>query len=155
MANNLLKDGDMYVTALRYSQLLDSNMYVVDFNTRFPMTKELFLSPRLRLGYREGRGIDLKEYTALPSMLVDYYWSKELSFEAEVGLQRTWSEQAGINDNTAELFVNFGVRYDFYADDTAKNADKRNCSAPVAAALCRYSNGADKGTCASPPPGCR
>jgi hypothetical protein len=155
MANNLLKDGDMYVTALRYSQLLDSNMYVVDFNTRYPMTKELFLSPRLRLGYRDGRGVDLKEYTALPSMLVDYYWSKELSFEAEVGLQRTWSEQAGIKDNTAELFVNFGVRYDFYADDTTKNADKRNCSTPVAAALCRYNNSADKGNCASPPPGCR
>jgi hypothetical protein len=63
-------------------------------------------------------------------VLVHCYWSKELSFEAEVGLQRTWSEQAGIKDNTAELFVSFGVRYDFYADDATKSADKINCAAP-------------------------
>ncbi len=56
MGSNLFKDGDMYVTGLRYSQLLNSNMYVVDFNTRYPLSKELFLSPRLRVGYRAGPG---------------------------------------------------------------------------------------------------
>ena len=155
MANNLLKDGDMYVTALRYSQLLDSNMYVADFNTRYPFTKDFFVGPRLRLGYREGRGIDLKEYTALPSVLFNYYYSKELSFELEVGWQQVWSQQAGIRDNNAELFLSFGARYDFYADDSTKNADKRNCATPVAAALCRYSNGTDKSNCAAPPTSCR
>jgi hypothetical protein len=37
------------------------------------------------LGHRSGKGIDLKEYTVLPSILTDYYWSKELSFEFELG----------------------------------------------------------------------
>jgi hypothetical protein len=47
------------------------------------------------------------------------------------------------------------MRYYFYADDTTKNAEKRNCATPVAAALCRYSTGNDKSNCVSPPPGCR
>jgi hypothetical protein len=37
------------------------------------------------LGHRSGKGIDLKEYAVLPSILTDCYWSKELSFEFELG----------------------------------------------------------------------
>jgi hypothetical protein len=155
MASNLLKQGDVYSMALRYSQLVNSNMYVIDFNTRYPLFEDFSVSPRLRLGFRDGRGIDLKEYTALPSLLVDYYWTKSLSFEAEVGWQQIWSKQAGVKDNNGELFLTFGVRYDFHADDSTKNADKRNCATAVAAALCRYSTASDKTNCASPPPGCR
>ena len=155
MGSNLLTEGDMYIAGLRFSQLLDSNMYVVDFNTRYPITKEFFLSPRMRFGYRQGRGIDLKEYTALPSLLMDYYWTKSLSFEVEAGVQQTWTQQAGFKDNNVDLFLTFGVRYDFYTDDTTRNADKRNCATPVAAALCRYSNGVDRSNCTTPPAGCR
>jgi len=155
MGSNLIKEGDMYVAALRYSQLLNSNLYVLDINTRYPLWKDFSISPRLRLGYRAGRGIDLTEYTALPSLLIDYYWTKDLSSEFEIGAERTWSRQDGVKDNNAELFLTLGVRYDFYADDTNKNADKRNCAAPVAAALCRYSNNADKSACAAPPTTCR
>jgi hypothetical protein len=154
MGSNLVKEGDMYIAALRYSQLLNSNMYVLDFNTRYPLWNELSLSPRLRLGYRAGRGIDLTEYTALPSLLIDYYWTKELSSEFEIGWQRTWSRQDGVRDDNSELFLTLGVRYDFYADDSTKNADKRKCATPVAAALCRYSNTTDKSACAAPPTTC-
>jgi tetratricopeptide (TPR) repeat protein len=154
MGSNLLKEGDMYIAGLRYSNLLNSDQYVVDFNTRYPLWDNLSLNPRLRLGYRSGKGIDLKEYTVLPSILTDYYWSKELSFEFELGAQQTWSRQDSIADNNTELFLTVGVRYDFYADGASKNADKRSCATPVAAALCRYSNSADKSECVSPPAGC-
>ena len=97
----------------------------------------------------------MKEYTALPSVLIDYYWTKELSSELELGAQRTWSRQDGVKDNSTELFLTLGVRYDFYADDSSKNADKRNCATPVAAALCRYSSSADKSGCAVSPTSCR
>ncbi len=155
MGSNLFKDGDMYVAGLRYSRLLDSNMYVLDFNTRYPLWKDLAISPRLRLGYRRGRDIDLKEYTAVPSLLVDYYWTRQLSFEVEAGLQRTWGEQFGFKDDNVDFFMTLGLRYDFFTDDTTKAADRRNCATPVAAALCRYSNGVTNGNCAAPPPGCR
>jgi tetratricopeptide (TPR) repeat protein len=155
MGSNLIREGDMYIAALRYSQLLNSNLYVLDFNTRYPLWGELSLSPRLRLGYRAGRGIDLSEYTALPSLLIDYYWTKELSSEFEIGVQQTWSRQDGVRDDTTELFLTLGVRYDFYADDSSKRADKRNCATPAAAALCRYSNNPDKSACAAPPTTCR
>ena len=155
MGMNLITDGDMYIAGLRYSRLLDSNMYVLDFNTRYPLFKELAISPRLRLGYRAGRGIDLKEYTAVPSLLIDYYWTPQLSFEFEGGVERTWGEQFGFKDDNVNVFMTLGLRYDFYTDDSSRAEDKRKCATPVAAALCRYSNGIANGNCAAPPTGCR
>jgi hypothetical protein len=156
MGSNLIEEGDMYIGAVRYSQLINSNMYALDFNTRYPWSKELSLSPRLRLGYRTGRnGVDMTEYSALPSLLADYYWTKELSTEFEIGAERTWTKQDGVREQNTDLFLTLGVRYDFFADDATKEADKKKCSTPVAAALCRYSNSPDKGACVAQPTSCR
>lgn len=152
MFNNILKDGDLYMVGLRYSQLLDSNMYVVDVNTRFPWNTDLSFSPRVRLGYRAGReGLDLQEYTMLPSLLVDYRLNKEWSFEGEIGWEQIWSKQAGVPNNNGDLYLTLGARYDFYADDGTKERNQRTLPTPAAAALCRYSTGASTGNCAVSP----
>ena len=156
IANNIVKDGDMYIAALRYSQLATSNLYMLDFNARFPLTPDWRLSPRLRLGYTAGRGNDLTEYTVLPSLLVDYYLTKDLSFEAEVGVQWTSTTQAGVRSRDTEVMATVGVRYDFYTDTVAKPEDsKSKFGAPAAAALCRYSARPDSGTCAPSQTGSR
>jgi hypothetical protein len=156
IGNNLFKEGDMYIAAVRYSQLTTSNRYVLDLNTRFPLTDDLRISPRLRLGYALGRGIDLKEYTVLPSILIDYYWTKNWNFELEVGAQWTSTVQSGIRSNDTELLVTAGLRYDFYGQDRAARADgKPRCGTPAQTALCRYGTTPDTNNCASPPPGCR
>jgi len=156
IGNSFFKEGDMYIAALRYSQLANSNRYVLDFNTRYPLTNEWLLSPRLRLGYAVGHGIDLKEYTVLPSFLVDYYWTRDLSLEFEIGAQWTSSTQGGIKSKDTELLATIGLRYDFYPDTSGKGADDKNkLPTPAAAALCRYSTRGDGGNCTSPSPGSR
>jgi hypothetical protein len=151
IANNLVKDGDMYIAALRYSELATSNRFVLDFNTRFPLTNDWRISPRLRLGYAWGRGgSDLAEYTVLPSLLADYYWTKDLSFEAEVGVQWTSTTQLGVRSRDTEVLATIGVRYDFYSDTSTKTDDpKSKFGMPAAAALCRYSAHPENGSCAS------
>jgi TolA-binding protein len=153
IANNLVRDGDMYIAALRYSQLETSNRFVLDFNTRFPLTPDWRISPRLRLGYARGRGgNDLTEYTVLPSLLADYYWTKELSFEAEVGVQWTNTTQLGIRSRDTEVLATIGVRYDFYSDTSTKPDDpKSKFGMPAAAALCRYGARPESGNCTSSP----
>jgi hypothetical protein len=156
IANNIIKDGDMYIAALRYSQTGTSNLYVLDLNTRYPLTPDLRLSPRLRLGYTEGTGVDLKQYTVLPSFLVDYYWTKALSLEVEVGALWTSSVQSGIKSKDTELLATIGLRYDFYSDTSTKAADDKNkLLTPAAAALCRYNARPDSGSCAPPSVGSR
>ncbi|QWG24758.1 hypothetical protein KMZ93_07670 [Bradyrhizobium sediminis] len=152
ISNNIVRDGDMYIAALRYSQLATSNRYVLDFNTRFPLTPDWRLSPRLRLGYARGHhGVDLTEYTVLPSLLLNYFWTRDLSLEFEVGVQWTSAQQYGISSRDTELMATVGLRYDFYSDSSTKPDDvKAKFGAPAAAALCRYSARPESGNCASP-----
>lgn len=138
IGNNFFKDGDMYIAALRYSQMATANQYMLDLSTRYPLTDQWRLNPRLRLGYTVGTGVDLKQYTILPSFLVDYYWTKDLSLEVEVGAQFISGVQAGVRSRDTELLATIGLRYDFYSD-TKTSDDKNKLPAPAAAALCRYS----------------
>lgn len=114
--NSILKPGDMFLAALRYANLSDSKVYVVDLNTRYPVTPDLSVSPRLRLGYRTGVNSDLRETTILPSFLVNYLWSKELSFETEIGYKYMDGSLAGVRSVTRDLFATVGVRRDFGAE---------------------------------------
>jgi tetratricopeptide repeat protein len=150
IGNNIVTDGDMYIGAIRYSQMAASNLYVLDFNTRIPTTPDLRISPRLRLGYMTGRGSPLTEYTVLPSVLVDYQWTRNLSLEFEVGVQWTNTLQPGIKSQDTELLATLGLRYDFYRDGNTKPVDEKSkFGAPAAAALCRYSARPDGSNCSA------
>lgn len=127
IGTNLLAEGDMYIVGLRLADRDTSNLYVLDLNTRYPLTNELRISPRLRLGYQVGDNSDLREFTVLPSILLNYYWSKDLSLELEVGSKWTDREQGGAREKETELFFTAGFRYDFYADDQKKCAFVPTC----------------------------
>jgi tetratricopeptide (TPR) repeat protein len=113
---NLLAEGDMYIAGVRVADLAASNLYVLDLSARYPLTNELRINPRLRLGYQVGDTTDLREITVLPSILINYYWTKDLSLELEVGAKWTDRHQAGATQNETDFFFTAGFRYDFYAD---------------------------------------
>lgn len=157
IGSDIIKAGDMFIGSLRYAQQPMLKEYVLDFNTRYPLTNDWLLGPRLRLGYAVGSGTDLKQYTVLPSFLVDYYWSSDLNLELEVGAQWVRSMQSGIKTNDVELLATVGLRYSFHADSSSANAadDKRKLVTPAAAALCRYNTRPDGSNCVLPSPGSR
>lgn len=68
------------------------------------------------LGYRDGDASDLVEYIVLPSVLVDYYLTKDWSMEIETGVQWTDTIENAVHQTSTELFFTIGYRYDFYAD---------------------------------------
>jgi hypothetical protein len=132
IGTGIFNPGDMYIAGFRFADLAQSKLYVLDFSARYPLTPEFRISPRLRLGYREGdHGLDLKEYTILPSILLNYYWTKDINLELEVGTKWTDLHQFGAKETTTDLFVTAGIRYDFYADGKPTNpADRSKCVMP-------------------------
>ena len=120
IGSGIFKPGDMFTAAVRYAALNDSNVYVLDLNSQYPVWGDLRVSPRLRLGYRKGTSIDLTEKTILPTVLVDYLLMKDLTMELEVGPQWTISEQDGVRSTNTSLAVTLGVRYNFHADGDSK-----------------------------------
>src|SRR5262245_21692787 len=113
---NLLAEGDMYIAGIRVADLAASNLYVLDLSARYPLSNDLRINPRLRLGYQIGDNTDLREFTILPSILINYYWTRDLSLELEVGAKWTERQQAGATQNETDFFFTAGFRYDFYAD---------------------------------------
>lgn len=122
IANSMLAPGDLYIAGFRVADREDSNLYVLDLSARYPLTPELRISPRLRLGYREGKEYDLTEYSVLPSVLLNYSFTRDLSFELELGAKRTWTERGTTEEDDTEVFFTVGLRYDFYADGEIKPA---------------------------------
>ena len=55
----------------------------------------------------------------LPSLLFNYYWTLDLSFELEAGARWTQLERLGTTETTTDLFFTAGFRYDFYADGSS------------------------------------
>ena len=113
IASSLFADGDTSIAGVRFADRRDADLWVLDIQTRYPAGTDLWLRPRLRLGYLQGDRIqDLKEYMVQPSLLVDYALCKDLHLEFEVGAN--WSERhrgAAVEENT-DLFFTIGYRYD-------------------------------------------
>ncbi len=120
MSTNFVTNGDMYIAALRFADRADSNLYVIDLSARYPLTDSFRINPRLRLGYREGQETDLTEYSVLPSLLLNYYWTRDLNLEIEAGANWTERRIGQVEESETEFFFTGGYRYDFYADPAAK-----------------------------------
>jgi tetratricopeptide (TPR) repeat protein len=156
---NLFAQGDMYTTAFHYAQQTTDVQYELDFNTRYPITKDLMLSPRLRLGYStysSGAFINetliattnVTQYTVMPSVLLDWNITPQLQFETEIGTQWTYDVQPGAKTSDVELFGTIGFRYTFDLDGS-KVFDHSKPASPSAAAICRYTIRPD-GSCTQP-----
>ena len=159
IATDIFKQGDMYIGAFHYAQQSTDTQYTFDFNTRYPITKDLMVAPRLRLGYSlylpgavmsdgQPTEINVRQYTVMPSLLVDYNWSPNLTLEAEVGAQWTYGLQPGLRTSDTELFATIGFRYSFDLGGS-KGLDFGKPRTPAAAAVCRYTVRPD-GSCTVP-----
>ena len=134
IGTGLFKAGDMYIAGARYADLSSSKLYALDFSARYPIIADLRVNPRLRLGYQKGSTIDLEEYTVLPSILLNYSWTHDLSFELEVGTRWSLRREATTTERTTELFLTVGLRNDFYIDSTKPPFSKSKPGLPAAPA---------------------
>ncbi|HKJ60883.1 MAG TPA: hypothetical protein VKA94_02665, partial [Hyphomicrobiales bacterium] len=114
IGNELLTKDDLWTAGLRYSDLESSNNYALDLSTRYLFNEDWRITPRLLLTYQEGETVDLEEYSVLPSLLLDYFWTKDLNLELEVGTRWSWRTEETTETRDTEVFITAGFRKDFY-----------------------------------------
>jgi TolA-binding protein len=119
IGNNIIASEDLFIAGVRFADTDTSKYYVMDFSARYPLMESLKVNPRLMLGYRTGDTTDLVEYSVLPSVLFDYYITRDLSLELEVGARWTDMKEKGVEETNTDVFFTVGYRYDFYADGSA------------------------------------
>ncbi len=139
IGTGVFRDEDLFIAGLRYADLDQTDNYVLDLSARYPLIDDLKVNPRLRLGYVTGDMSDLEEYSVLPSVLFNYYVTRDMSLELEIGAEWTDSTQGGVEETSTDLFLTVGYRYDFYADGTLPQT------------LSAYGSGANSGQQTSAP----
>ena len=113
IGSDLLKDGDIAIVGLRYSDLTNSQRYALSLNTRYPVTNELRINPRLQMEYRVNERDDTDQWFVRPSFRLDYRWTRQARFELEMGGEFSSRELTDDTSETRGYYIVFGYRYDF------------------------------------------
>lgn len=113
IGSGLFREGDIGILGLRYADTTNSKIWVVDLNTRYPVSKAFRVNPRLQFGYRTNKLNSGSEISARPSIRMYYTTKRRLQFEPEVGGEFLKSDTPFGKETTAGYYVNMGVRRDF------------------------------------------
>ncbi len=113
IGSNLLKEGDIGILGLRYSDTSTSDTVSLSLNERYPINRVWRINPRVRLDYRQYESTDTDRWTGAPSVLVDYLWRKRYRFEFETGGEWSTRELVDGSEDSVNWFVYLGYRADF------------------------------------------
>ncbi|WP_158658898.1 hypothetical protein [Methylocystis bryophila] len=140
MGQNFFAKGDMYSAAIRYAHLAGSQVYFLDLNARYPLSDELRINPRLRVGQQNGSAPNpttplylagpsitawvpgLRQMTILPSVLFDYSLTKDLFFETELGTKWIAVRNNNTQTTTKDLYMTIGLRSTFSTEGSYRCA---------------------------------
>jgi hypothetical protein len=113
IGSNLLKEGDITIFGLRYSDASTSDTTSVSVNERYPLNTAWRVNPRMRVDYRINKPNDNSQWIYAPSILVDYLWRKNYHFELETGGEWSSQQLTDSSEDTTAYYVYAGYRADF------------------------------------------
>jgi hypothetical protein len=111
--SGMFKEGDVGIIGFRYSDATSNDRYTVQLNTRYPVDQALRVGPRLRFDYRKNKDNDDQSVAAIPSIRLNYQWSRDIQFELELGGEWARTTTNGEVDTTLGYLVFVGHRVDF------------------------------------------
>ncbi len=113
IGSSLIKEGDIAIVGLRYSDTDSSASWALNLNTRYPLLRELRLNPKILVDYRDNKNGSGNRWRIRPALRVEYRWKKRLHLEFEGGAE--WAEEtsAGQTFRSRDFFLTLGYRVDF------------------------------------------
>lgn len=114
IGNSLIKAGDLAIVGVKYGDTSLYDIYTMTLNTRYPITKDWRLNPKLIVDYRDFKNVNEKETRFKPSVRTEYVWNKKLHFDLEGGME--WinnDSDAIVEDDSRGFFLIIGMRYRF------------------------------------------
>ena len=117
IGSGILTDGDLGVLGIGYAKMYNSNRYTLDLNTRYPITSDLRVGPRLFFSYRDISPLNVThlpgdELTARPTLRLNYRFLPNVEFELEGGAEWQREILAASTTQTLDYLVDFGVQID-------------------------------------------
>ncbi len=87
VASSLFKQGDIYVSGVRYADSSTTRVYTLNLNNRWPLRRSFFLSPRLRVDYRQIKSDQSDEWIFTPGLRALWRSGRNVRVEFEAGRQ--------------------------------------------------------------------
>ncbi|MCP5074250.1 MAG: hypothetical protein GY947_13300 [Rhodobacteraceae bacterium] len=113
IGTGIYSENDVVSLAGRYANTAGSDLYLLDLSMRFHQSDRLTLRPRVRMGYRDLKVISGTEFFAVPSVTANYEINRETTFEVELGGRWSSQKTTVFREESNEIFVFAGLRYDF------------------------------------------
>ena len=113
LASSLLKEGDVSIFGLRYSDSDTSNTVSLTLDSRYPVGNRFRLNARLRIDRRELISDGSEQWTYTPGIRVLYRRSQKFRLELEAGKLFSQQDSLSSNQDRESYFVNLGYQVFF------------------------------------------
>jgi tetratricopeptide (TPR) repeat protein len=113
VGSNLIKEGDITIFGLRYTDGGDRDIYSLNLNTRYPVLSDLRVNPAFRMDYSNNTDGGSDQITYRPSLRLDYRLKRRLRLEAEIGGEYSDREIVDGTEKSSSYYINMGYRADF------------------------------------------
>ena len=111
VASSLIKEGDVSLFGLRYSDSQSTEVFAIHLDTRFPIGKYLRLNPRLRVDHRTIKSDLSTQWIYTPGIRIQYRKDRRFRIEFEGGLRISSREMTGLTEDRESWFVNLGYQF--------------------------------------------
>lgn len=112
VGNDLLLKRDTGVLGIRYSDTKTSNTVSLIANSRFPVTRDWRINPRLQYDIRNLQGS--RSQTKLRAIIrTDYTYINKVRFDFEIGYDKTDENNSNGSLGSNNLFFTLGYRWNF------------------------------------------
>jgi len=112
VGNNLLMKHDTGILGLRYYQTEPSDTVSFIVNTRYPISRNWRINPRLQYDIRKQvNGNKQKKIRAM--LKTDYRYQNKARFDFEIGYDDTSASNNTIDLSNSNLYFSLGYRWDF------------------------------------------
>ncbi len=113
IGSSLIKEGDIAIVGLRYSDTNTSATWALNLNTRYPLTRQLRVNPKMLIDYRTNNDNPGKRWRIRPLLRVEYRWRNRLHLEFEGGAEWATETISGVDSRSRDYFFTLGYRVDF------------------------------------------
>jgi hypothetical protein len=113
IGNSLIKQGDIGIVGLRYSDTGSYNTYSLNLDTRYPITRNMRINPRFLVDYRTSHLSSTEQLKFRPLARLEYRWKRRYNFEIEGGLELSTEKTSATTDDRRGYFFTCGYRIDF------------------------------------------
>jgi len=110
LASSLLKEGDVSIIGVRYSDSETSKVTSMTLDSRYPFGRTWRVNARLRIDHRQVTSTGGEQWLFTPGVRIQYRRSQKFRLELEVGKLFSRQDSMGMNQDRESYFVNIGYQ---------------------------------------------